>query len=178
MRLRERLDALPITRRLLYLTVTLGAASWWAALAIASRLWPDVPPLATSGERLVYAAQLIVSVAVLVLLMVGACFRMFDNPGAENPLLGRESEAWKIHQRVLQNTVEQSFIFVPSLLALATRLPAADVRYLPLLTSLWCAGRLMFWIGYRIHPYLRGPGFEWTLCTSVFTLGYYVYLVV
>jgi hypothetical protein len=163
-------------RRSTLTSIGVGTVSWIVAFAISWTVWPDVAPLAAPGDRLAYAAQLLVGVSVLVLLMVSACFRTFDTPGAEDPTAGAESAAWKIHQRVLQNTVEQSLIFVPALLALSVRLPPEDLRLLPMLTTLWCAGRVLFWIGYRIRPSLRGPGFEWTLFSSVLALGWFAYL--
>jgi hypothetical protein len=34
---------------------------------------------------------------------------------------------------------------------------------------------VLFWLGYRISPMLRGPGFEWTLFSSVAALGWFVW---
>lgn len=155
------------------ISIVVGTLTYLAALAIGWTLWPEGPALASAGDRLGYAAQLLAGVAVVALLMVSACFRVFDTAGAENPLAGAESAGWKIHQRVLQNTVEQALIFVPALLALASRVDAEHTRILALLTALWCAGRLLFWIGYRIKPVLRGPGFEWTLYSSLVALGWF-----
>ena len=94
---------------------------------------------------------------------------------AEDPLAGAESRAWKVHQRMLQNTVEQIAIFVPAMLALAARVDAAHARLLPMPTALWCAGWLLFWISYRVQPVLRGPGFEWTLYSSVTAIGWVLF---
>ena len=156
-------------------TIAVGTVSYVVALWIAWRAWPEVAPIASAGERVAYAAELLVAVAVVVLLMVSSCFRTFDTAEAQDPLVGAESPRWRVNQRVLQNTVEQSMIFVPALLALAARVEPSQVRVLPVLTALWCAGRLLFWAGYRIRPALRGPGFEWTLYTSVLALGWFAW---
>ncbi|HEY5949881.1 MAG TPA: MAPEG family protein [Kofleriaceae bacterium] len=161
-------------RRGSLISIVIGTASWVAAFALGLKLWPAGPVLATTADRLGYACQLLVGVSVLALLMVSACFRIFDTAGAENPLANAESPGWKVHQRVLQNTVEQSLIFVPALLALAVRIDAAHTHVLPLVTALWCAGRVLFWIGYRVKPVLRGPGFEWTLFSSLAALAWFV----
>src|SRR5262245_18916591 len=152
-------------------SVAIGSVTWVVALLVAWKAWPrmDAP-----ADRLAYAVQLLVPVAVLVLLMVSACFRLFDTPKAANPFNNAESDGWKVHQRVLSNTVEQSLIFVPLLLALAARVPPEQARILPILTALWCAGRLLFWIGYRIRPALRVPGFEWSLFSSLAALAWFV----
>jgi hypothetical protein len=162
-------------RKRTWISIAVGTVTWLAALLIGLKVWPAGPTLATSADRLAYAAQLLVGVAVIVLLMVSACFRVFDTAAAEDPFANAESNAWRVHQRVLQNTVEQSLIFVPALLALAVRVDAAHTHVLPLLTVLWCGGRILFWLGYRISPILRGPGFEWTLYSSVAALGWFVW---
>jgi uncharacterized MAPEG superfamily protein len=162
-------------RKTVWISIGIGTVTWAAAFAIGLKAWPAGPVLATSADRLAYAVQLLAGVSLIVLLMVSACFRSFDNEGAEDPFANRESHGWRVHQRVLQNTVEQSLIFVPAMLALAVRVDATQTRVLPLLTALWCAGRLLFWIGYRINPILRGPGFEWTLFSSVAALGWFAW---
>lgn len=162
-------------RRRTWISIAVGTVTWLAAFALGLKFWHVGPTFATSADRLGYAAQLLVGVSVLVLLMVSACFRVFDTAAAEDPFANAESQAWRVHQRVLQNTVEQSLIFVPALLALAMRIDAAHTQVLPLLTALWCAGRVLFWLGYRISPMLRGPGFEWTLFSSVAALGWFAW---
>jgi hypothetical protein len=162
-------------RKTAVLSIVLGTASYPVALWIAWRAWPEVAPIASAGDRVAYAAELLVGVAAIVLLMVSGCFRVFDTEKAEDPFAGAESRRWQVNQRVLQNTVEQSMIFVPALLALAARVEASQVRVLPVLTVVWCAGRLLFWVGYRIRPSLRGPGFEWTLYSSMVALGWFAW---
>ena len=79
-----------------------------------------------------------------------------------------------LNQRVISNTVEQIAIFVPLLVAIALRLPASQLRLLPITVTLWCAGRLMFWIGYHIAPHWRGHGFDWTFLTTSLLAGWFV----
>lgn len=158
-------------RKRAWISIAIGTVTWVAAFGIGLKAWPAGPPLASVADRMGYAVQLLTGVSLLVLLMVSACFRVFDTAAAEDPFANAESNAWRIHQRVLQNTVEQSLIFVPALLALAVRVDAEHARLLPLLTALWCTGRVLFWLGYRISPMLRGPGFEWTLFSSIAALG-------
>lgn len=165
-------------RRTTITSILIGTASFPLALWIAWTAWPSVAPIEPAADRLVHAVELLAGVAAVVLLMVSSCFRVFDTAGAEDPFAGAESPAWRVNQRVLQNTVEQAAIFVPALLALSVRLDPDQVRILPVLTATWCAGRLLFWIGYRIRPSLRGPGFEWTLFSSGVALGWFAWTVV
>lgn len=162
-------------RKATFISIAVGTASFPLALWVAWRAWPDVAPIASAGDRVAYAAELLVAVAVLVLLIVSRLFRTFDNEKAEDPFAGAESHRWRVNQRVLQNTVEQAMIFVPALLALAARVDPGHVRILPVLTLLWCTGRVLFWVGYRIKPVLRGPGFEWTLYSSMVALGWFAW---
>ena len=143
-------------------------------MIVAWEVWPHV---SEPRDRIGYAVQLLVPVSIIVLLMVSSCFRAFDTEKAEDPFANGESKAWKVNQRVLSNTIEQSLIFVPALLGLAARVDRQNVRILPILTALWCAGRLLFWIGYRVRPSLRGPGFEWTLFSSLTALGWFCWSV-
>src|SRR5262245_40276348 len=69
-----------------------------------------------------------------------------DTERAEDPFANAESHAWKINQRVLSNTIEQALIFLPALTALAVRIDAAQLAVLPMAVTLWCAGRILFWI--------------------------------
>lgn len=163
-----------LARKTTLISIGIGTLSWAAVFAVGWQWWPAGPALTSVAERIGYVMQLLASVSLIVLLMVAACFRVFDTPRAEDPFANAESAAWKVHQRVLQNTVEQSLVFIPALCALAVRIDAAHARLLPLLTALWCAGRLLFWIGYRIKPAFRGIGFEWTLFSSLTALAWFV----
>jgi len=158
-------------RRTILTTITIGAVTWPLAFIAAWMLWPAA---AAPTDRLGYALQLAAAPAIVLLLMISACMRLFDTARAENPLLGAESPRWKINQRVITNTVEQLAIFVPLLFALATRLPPSQTKLLPIAVTLWCAGRLLFWIGYHVAPHWRAPGFDWTFLTSVLLAGWFV----
>lgn len=156
--------------------IAIGSATWPLALAAAWRWWPAAH--AAPDDRLAYVVQLAAAPAIVLLLMITACMRLFDTAAAENPLVGGESPRWKINQRVLANTVEQLAVFLPLLLALATRLPPTQLRLLPIAVTLWCTGRLMFWIGYHVAPHWRAPGFDWTFLTSWLLAGWFVYTLV
>lgn len=43
------------------------------------------------------------------------------------------------------------------------------------MTGLFCVSRLLFWVGYLIHPYLRAPGMIMTLNVNVAIVGYALY---
>ena len=145
--------------------IGIGTTTWALAFCAAWRFWPPAPPT-TAEERIALALQLLALPAIVLLLMICACFRLFDTARAEDPLAGAESPRFRINQRVLTNTLEQGAVFVLLVLALATRLPADQMKLLPIAVTIWCAGRLMFWAGYHIAPHWRAPGLDWTFYTS------------
>jgi hypothetical protein len=150
--------------------ITVGNVTWIAAAALAFVARPEIAPRIGTAERLALAAELAAVPAAVTLAMVLSCMRLFDTARAEDPLLNAESREWKINQRVLSNTIEQGFIFVPLLTALAVRIDAKHLAALPVAVSLWCAGRLVFWVGYRHSVRWRAPGFDWTLNTTLAVL--------
>jgi hypothetical protein len=161
-------------RRPTLLGIALGTTSWVAAFGVAWRYWPPsavLPP----DRRIPHALELMAGPAILILLMICSCFRLFDTPQAEDPSLGAESGRFKINQRVLTNTVEQTAAYGLLVLALATRLPPVQQKLLPIAVTIWCSGRLMFWIGYHVGPRWRAPGFDWTFYTTALLAGWYLY---
>ena len=161
-------------RRLTLLGVGVGTTSWALAFGLAWRWWPGPLPSA-AGDRVAYALQLPAQPAIVLLMMVCSCFRLFDTARAEDPRAGAESRRFRINQRVLTNTLEQGAVFVLLVLGLATRLPPQQLKLLPIAVAIWCAGRLMFWGGYHVAPHWRAPGFDWTFYTSALLAGWYVY---
>lgn len=155
--------------------IMVGSVTWPIAFLVAWTQWPTVAP---HVDRVAYALQLAAAPAILFMLMITACMRLFDTPGAENPMLGAESKRHKINSRVVSNTLEQLVLFVVVLLALATRLPPSQLKLLPVATAIWCAGRVLFWIGYHIAPHWRAPGFDWTFYTTSLLAGWFIYTLV
>lgn len=159
-------------RKPLLRAITLGNVTWLAAAALAFAYWPAVAHASGPAERLALVAELAAAPAVFALLVVLSCMRLFDTAEAEDPFAGRESKRWKINQRVLTNTVEQGFVFVPALFALALRVDERQLRVLPIAVTLWCSGRLLFWFGYHKAPVWRAPGFDWTLNSTLLVVGW------
>ena len=162
-------------RRTAIKSVAIGAVTWPLALGAAWMWWPAAT---TPPDRVAYVLQLAAAPAIVLLLIISSCMRLFDNAGAENPMNGVESGRFKINQRVLVNTVEQLAVFVLLLFAVAMRLPPSQLRLLPIAVTLWCAGRMMFWIGYHIAPHWRAPGFDWTFLTTWLLAGWFIYTLV
>lgn len=159
-------------------SISVGVVTWPLVIGAAWALWPSVDLPADMSGRLAYGLQLAVWPAFFLLLANIGSMRVFDNAGAEDPFANAETHALKINQRVLQNTLEQMAIFLPLLLALTVRIAPEHARLLPVSVAVWCLGRVIFWIGYRISIYWRGPGFDWTVSTTMLVAGWLVYTAV
>lgn len=155
----------------------LGSSIWTVpgTMAVAVAAWIALPALTTSIEtpaaRVVLALRWLVVaalpyVAVCVVIM-GARFL----GEAHNPLAGGETEALKVHCRVMQNTLEQLVWFAIGLLGLATLLEPAHAKVIPIATVLFVVGRLVYWRGYLQPGTLgRAPGVQITACVNVSVL--------
>ncbi len=83
--------------------------------------------------------------------------------------------ALDINNRFILNTVEQFILFVVGLSGIALFAPYQQAHSIPVLTSLFLLGRILFWYGYHKNPYLRAFGFGITFYP---TIGVYAWLLV
>ncbi|MEK7602404.1 MAG: MAPEG family protein [Patescibacteria group bacterium] len=90
--------------------------------------------------------------------------------GAINPLAHAENKAMEIDGRVVDNTLQQNFVFVVGLLALSVQLPFPQMKLLLALSITFVLARLAFWYGYRKDPLLRAPGMAATSYLNLFIL--------
>ncbi len=147
------------------------------AAAVAGFLLLD-RAFAPADDAFVLAAQLIAVPGALVLLLSVCVMAARGLTGAYNPLDDPEPRLFRKSQRILANTVEQTAAFVPLLLALGATLPAADSGALPALTVVFVASRILYAIGYLIHPMGRGFGMSATATVSAGIAGFLVWTIV
>jgi len=134
----------------------------WFALRAA------LPPIAT--DPMLFALQLsgaALFLAFLPVIEAVAHERLMSL--AIDPLAGKDSPRLIVNQRVLQNTLEQSLVFVPGLFLVAHY--AGDLRAAAACAILWVIGRWAFWIGYHIGPMWRGL-VVFSLAQGLIMLGY------
>jgi hypothetical protein len=81
---------------------------------------------------------------------------------AIDPIAGKEDRRMVVDGRVADNTLQQFTVFAAGLLALSVSLPAVSLSVIPAVAITFVIARLAFWIGYRIHPLYRAPGFAST----------------
>jgi uncharacterized membrane protein YecN with MAPEG domain len=140
-------------------------------LLIVGGLYRWLPPLdgvETLADRLalslrwLYVAMLPYAAVCLAIL----ARRFFE--GAHNPLAGGESEALRIHGRVLGNTLEQGVWLAVCVLALATLLQPAQMRLVPIVCVFFVFARLIYWWGYlRSGTLGRAPGVQLTFTLNI-----------
>lgn len=158
----------------LVVALAANAAAVVATVAVLVLLAPlfAAPPLADPGARLALAARLAVWPALVLLLQCLLVMGMRGHARALNPIDDPESRTHRICQRALTNTVEQTAVFVPALLALCAAVPVTATHWPAALTAVFVAGRLLFVAGYLAHPYARAPGMAMTLTVNMLTVGW------
>ena len=67
-----------------------------------------------------------------------------------------------VNGRVADNTSQQFLLFIAGSLGLAASLDPQQMGVIRAAAIVFVAARLVFWIGYRIHPLYRAPGFAAT----------------
>jgi hypothetical protein len=138
------------------------------ALALWYALRAALPPIA--GDPMLVALKLAGTALFLAFLPVieAVAHERLMSP-AIDPLAGRDSPRLIVNQRVLQNTLEQSLVFVPGLFLVAHY--ASDLRAAAACAILWMIGRWAFWVGYHVGPMWRGLG-VFSLALGLVMLGY------
>lgn len=141
-------------------------------------LAPSPADSADPGEagRLVLAARLSAWPALVLLfaMMLVTLARVLAR--ALNPIDDAESRFYRVTQRALANTVEQTLIFLPALWALSVLIPPGALGWPGLLTATFVLGRALFIAGYLLHPYARAPGMAVTLTVNIVMVGWVVWL--
>jgi len=153
-------------------TVAVGAAS--GILLMAALVWtlshaiPQPGVADTNGDRLAYAFRwLVVAVLPLFAMLVAVGNERFLSE-AIDPTLGKESQKMVVNGRVADNTLQQFVCFLVGIAAVAVSVPIAWLSIIPALAITFVICRMIFWIGYRIHPLYRAPGFSSTAYMNLF----------
>jgi uncharacterized membrane protein YecN with MAPEG domain len=149
-------------------SIWLTVPGTYAFLGAAYAFLPPLNGLEEPSARLSVAVRwlLLAVIPYAAVCVVIASARLWE--GAHNPLLGRESERLKIHCRVLQNTLEQLVWFALCVMALATYLPPAQMRLIPIVCTFFAVARFVYWWGYlRSDTLGRAPGVQLTFSLNI-----------
>ena len=70
--------------------------------------------------------------------------------------------------RVADYTLQQFVCFLVGITALSVSVPIEWISLVPAVAITFVICRIVFWIGYRIHPLYRAPGFSSTAYMNMF----------
>ncbi len=155
-------------------TVAIGAASGIAAMIVLVLLLASLIPAPdiadTAAQRIAYALKWAVVAVLPFFLMLAAVGNARFLSEAIDPTLAKEGKKTIVDGRVADNTLQQFVVFLVGMLALAVSLPPERLSIIPAVTITFVLARLAFWIGYRIHPLYRAPGFASTAYMNLLML--------
>jgi hypothetical protein len=159
--------------------VVIGAAS--GVLLMLIGVWvltnyvvPAADLMDTTANRLAYAleANVFALLPFFVMMIFVGNGRFLSN--AIDPTRHTESRSMEINGRVADNTLQQAFVFFVASMTLATVLPYEHLHVVWAVAIWFVFARIVFWVGYRIHPLLRAPGMS---ATAYLNLGVIVYVL-
>jgi uncharacterized MAPEG superfamily protein len=160
-------------------TVAIGASSgiltMVVLLVILSGTIAGLSPDATAGERLAYAAKWIALGALPLALAIGSVGNARFSSEAIDPTAGKEDKAMIVNGRVVDNTVQQYLLFGAASLAVAASARGDQLGIVAAGAIIFVIARLAFWIGYRVRPLYRAPGFSSTFYLNIILFGYAIW---
>ena len=122
-------------------------------------LQPFITPPNTNdvGAKLRFVLGCSVVPSLVFLLSIAAVLAKRRKLEISNPLAGRE-HLLELEHRFSQNTLEQLTVFLVSTVVLATYLEGDEMKLVPLNALVFTVGRILFRVGYGVHPKYRGVG--------------------
>jgi len=126
-------------------------------------------------ELMINCSIIAVTPAVLAIAIVAAQRLNPDMWVGQNV---KPNSALDVNTRFILNTVEQFILFLVGLTGIALYAPMSEAHSIPILTSLFFMGRVLFWIGYHKNPYLRAVGFGLTFYPTVGVFAWLLLLMV
>ena len=153
-------------------TVAIGAAigviGMMLLVWLISTTIPEPQVVDAPGNRLAYAVRWsVVAVLPLFAMLVAIGNERFLSE-AIDPTLGKESQKMVVNGRVADNTLQQFVCFLVGILALSVSVPIGWISVVPAVAITFAICRIVFWIGYRINPLYRAPGFSSTAYMNLF----------
>ena len=158
--------------------VAAGAASGVAAMVLG--VWvltATLPaPLVDDAlsERLAYAlgANVVALLPFFIMIITVGNARFLSD--AIDPTRHAESRSMEIDGRVVDNTLQQNFVFAVASMALSTLVALEHLQVVWACTIVFVVARAVFWLGYRIDPLYRAPGMA---ATAYLNLGMILFVL-
>jgi hypothetical protein len=146
-------------------SVLLGSAGTLAAVLV----WWAIAGVMPAGADPAWMA-LVPAASILFAMTLAQMTGRFAGPVLD-PTAGQETRFLVVNQRVISNTVEQMGVFIPAMLVLSARAPAAWASLGVALGPVFALARLAFWAGYMVTPVGRAPGMAATIAVNVAALA-------
>ena len=121
-----------------------------------------------NGDRLAYALRWSVVAVLPLFAMLAAVGNARFLSEAIDPTLGKENPKMVVDGRVADNTLQQFVCFLVGIAAVSVSVPIGWLSVVPALAITFVVARLVFWVGYRIDPLYRAPGFSSTAYMNLF----------
>ena len=113
---------------------------------------------------------------VVFLMSTNAVSRKRRKLALFNPL-GKREHLLQLEHNFVQNTMEQLMVFFVSTAVVATYLEGEELKLIPLNALVFTVGRILFRVGYGIHPKYRGVGVWCYFSEQFFMLSLCSYLL-
>jgi hypothetical protein len=155
-----------------------GATCMFLLTAAVYTVFPAISGMDTVVDRLVLTLKLNVIAVIPFFIAVAAVGNGRFLSNAIDPLRHLENRAMEINGRVVDNTLQQNFVFLIGTLALSTYLTSETIKLIPALVVVFVLARIAFWVGYRMHPLYRAPGMAATSYMNLSILLTVMYLSV
>ena len=158
--------------------VAIGAASGIVVMALSVWLLtlalPSPQMAGAIAERLAYAlrANVVAVLPLFIMIITVANSRFLSD--AIDPTRHAESPKMVIDGRVVDNTLQQNFVFALASLAVSTLAPLHSLQVVWACTIVFVVARSVFWFGYRMNPLYRAPGMS---ATAYMNLGLILYVL-
>lgn len=136
---------------------------------------PWRPDAWTAIDRLVLMIQCSILAVLPTVLAIAIVAAQRLNPDMWVGQKVKPNSALDINTRFILNTTEQFILFIVGLAGIALYAPHMEGHSIPILTSLFLIGRVLFWYGYHKNPYLRAFGFGLTFYP---TCGVFMWLLI
>jgi hypothetical protein len=120
------------------------------------------------GDRIAHALRWSVVAVLPLFFMIAAVGNARFLGEAIDPTLGKEDQKTVVNGRVADNTTQQFLLFLVGITALSVSLPIDKISYIRAIAITFVICRIVFWVGYRIHPLYRAPGFSSTAYMNLF----------
>jgi hypothetical protein len=146
---------------------TSGVASMVLLVAFLYFVLPTIRGMDSVLERIIFTLRLNVLAVIPFFVGVAIVGNKRFLSKAIDPLRHAEDRVMEIDGRVVDNTLQQNFVFFVGTLALSTFLSDETIKLIPALVAVFILARIIFWIGYRIDPLYRAPGMAATSYMNV-----------